>query len=590
MMPVLRNRPLFLTAILLLVFALSALPAAAGDIVLSNNSGNENAVFFVEGEASLVINGFDLTPLSMHLPTALDAVTISVSAPVPGGGAELVVYEDPNGGSPVDAVLVHRQQVALGQSGPNRVALSQPVIITEPVIWVGFYLPVGFRFNADQSGSSVLTYWAWTPGGAFDLNSLGSAAVLGPGDGSAPVGIQMDGIARISAELRTPQYDEMEATLPLDQQIVANIQQDTSVLEIYDGCGTLLYDPADTNTSLANTFSLSCRVAYEVEAPTVVANPQNQLLDMQRAGHLYKISTLLSEDQLEPGATSQLPVRTTHCMRIQPGDLEVAVIGETRESQQWGERWHILPSVRFGDIVCAEVSVANYLSYFLPRTPESPPNVNLTLGWTRVHPHPLVCGLPARLQVPLINTGQSWFETPTGHVKLTVQDFHVKSGIPTMTYIMQINTETLGPGNHHLVEMGPVRVALFFDELHRLEVRVDDDNVIAETNEDDNIWFTEYILSTYRDSLKCPTAEELAKIEEKASTRHWSGREYERWLGAWSDLQCREPQQDGDITCSFPKYDTENGALNLCRETHHICSISPDPNNSDNLLVYVKKP
>ena len=339
--------------------------------------------------------------------------------------------------------------------------------------------------------------------------------MLGPGDGSAPVGIQMDGIARISAELRTPQYEEMEASLPLDQQIVANIAQDTSVLEIYDGCGTLLYDPADTNLSRAKAFSLSCRVAYEVEAPTVVANPQNQLLDVQRTGHLYKLSTSLREDQLVAGKTSQLPVRTTHCFRIAPGDLERAVIGEVRESQQWGERWHILPSVRFNDIVCAEVSVASYVSYFLPRTAESPPNVNLALGWTRVNPHPLVCGLPARLQVPLINTGQSWFKTASGHVKLTVQDFHVKSGIPTMTYIMQINTETLGPGNHHLVEMGPVTVRQFYDELHRLEVRVDDDNEIQEINESDNVWFTEYMLAPYRSSLKCPTAEELAEIEER---------------------------------------------------------------------------
>ena len=490
-----RNKLWLTTVSLFALFIYSTLPLSAGDLVLSNNSGSENAIFYISGEPSLVINGFDLTPLGLELPAALDTVSISVSAPVSGSRIDLVVYQDANGGSPVDATLVYQQAVALEQIGINRIALEQVAIITEPVVWVGFYLPVDFRFHADRSGSSVLTYWAWTPESSFDLASLSSAAVLGPGDGSEPVGIAMEGIARITAEMRTAQNDELSGAVPLGQQFVAEVPQDTSIMQYYDDCDLVLYDPEDISISADLSFPMDCRIAPEFEAPAVLANPPEQILDVQRAGNLYKLETSLRDDQHVWGRPSQLPVRVTHCLRIAPGDLERAVIGEVRESEQWGERWHILPSVRFNDIVCAEVSVANYLSYFLPRTAESPPNVNLTLGWTRVNPHPLECGLEARLSIPVVNTGQSWFETDSGDITIVIEDFHVATSIPTTRLEMPINTDHFGPGVRRVIEAGPIFVESFVSELHRLEVRVDARDEITETNELDNAWSTEYFLA-----------------------------------------------------------------------------------------------
>lgn len=492
-----RDKLTLMIVVLSFSFTFSTLPLSAGDLVLSNNIGSENAIFYIEGESSLVINGFDLTPLGLELPAALDAVSISVSAPVSGSSIDLVVYQDANGGSPVDATLVYRQRAALERTGINRIALEQVAIITEPVVWVGFYLPVDFRFHADRSGPSVLTYWAWSPESTFDLASLSSAAVLGPGDGSEPVGIAMDGIARITAEMRTAQYDEISEALPVGEQFVAEVGQDTSIMQVYENCDLVLYDPEDISISAALSFPLDCRIAPEFEAPTVLANPPDQLLDMERAGNLYKVETFLREDQRVWGRPSQLPVRVTHCMRIAPGDLERAVIGEVRETEQWGERWHILPSVRFNDILCAEVSVANYLSYFLPRTAESPPNVNLTLGWTRVNPHPLECGLEARLSIPIVNTGQSWFETDSGDITIVIEDFHVATSIPTTKLEMPVNTDHFGPGVRRVVEAGPIYVESFVSELHRLEVRIDARDEIAETNELDNLWSTEYVLAPY---------------------------------------------------------------------------------------------
>lgn len=494
MMRKLLNRSTLLTVLLFVLFSVIALPASAGDVYLTNNRGSENAVFFIKDEPSLVINGFDLTPLGMDLPTALDAVSISVDAPVPGSIIDLVVYQDANGGSPIDATLVHRQSVSMNRPGVNRIELDRAAIITEPVVWVGFYLPVDFRFYADQSGSSTLTYWAWTPEGTFDLNSLANAAVLGPGDGTEPVEISMEGIARITAETRTPDYDETAAAFPLTEQMATSSAQDTSLLRDYEDCHNLAYDPADNSISTTLSFPLHCRHADTYETPYQIANPPDQILEVDRRGQLYKLSTFLTDDQFVHGRPSQLPVRVTHCMRIAPDDLERAVIGEVRESETAGERWYILPTVRIGDAVCAEVSVANYLSYFVPRTAESAPNINLVVGWTEVTPHPLYCGAEARLRVPIVNTGLSWFKTESGHVSVAVEDFHVGTGISTAKYVLQVNTDQFGPGVRRVLDLGPIFVEAYVDELHRIEVRLDDANAVPETNEADNIWVTEYIL------------------------------------------------------------------------------------------------
>ena len=139
---------LFCVIVLSFALMLKPNPSIAGDIILSHNTGSESSVFFIENEPSLVINGFDLTPHAVRFPVALDAVSISVNRPVPGAHIELVVYQDSNGGSPVDATLVHRQPVTINQAGFHRFLLDPAAIVTEPVVWVGFYLPVGFRFNA----------------------------------------------------------------------------------------------------------------------------------------------------------------------------------------------------------------------------------------------------------------------------------------------------------------------------------------------------------------------------------------------------------------------------------------------------------
>ena len=390
------------------LFLLFAAPALAGDVLLSNNSGGDNAVFYIDGESSVVINGFDLTPLGISLPVALDAVSISVQTVVPGSSIDLLVYQDANGGSPVDSTLVYREQIAIGLTGVNRIVLTEPAIITEPVVWVGFNLPVNFEFHADTSGSSVLTYWAWTSGGAFDLESLASAGVLGPGDGREPVNIAMDGVARITAELRTAESEEVASGTRLGRQIVPNVAQDTSIMRAYDQCSSLLYDPEDIEVSANSSFTLDCVEQHGFHAPARLAHPQDYTLELQRLGILYKLSAQIPEALRRAGAVNTLPEPVTHCMRVPAEDLSVAVIGEVRAATPPAlapENWVILPTVRFGELICAEVTLANYISYFVPETADSPENVNLVLGWTEVSPHPLYCGVGASVQVPVVNTG-----------------------------------------------------------------------------------------------------------------------------------------------------------------------------------------
>src|SRR5215216_1554363 len=152
-----------LLAVLAVLFVslMVMLPVQAGERLLTVNGGAASDVFFTSGEQTLVMNGFDLTPLEILRPAVIDRVTIVVDTPVVGQTTQLVIYEDVNGGSPIDARLTHQESINILSSGSVTITLAQPAEILAPVVWIGFYLPPDFKFLADQSGSSVLTYWGW---------------------------------------------------------------------------------------------------------------------------------------------------------------------------------------------------------------------------------------------------------------------------------------------------------------------------------------------------------------------------------------------------------------------------------------------
>ena len=476
---------------MILLLALALAPAAAGDVALSLNSGEENEVFWIEGEPSLVMNGFDLSAFADDLPVALDAVTLSVETPVPGGRAVVVVYEDATGGSPHDATLAYRQVVSINSAGDLRIALAEPAFVHETVAWVGFYLPVGFRFYADTSGASTLTYWAWTPGGPFDLSSPARAVVLGPGDGSEPVNIQMDGIARIGVELREATALELARLAPLGQQVADTAEVDVSNFREHHNCPGFLWDP------VSSSLPLTCLMGAPVEVPVVIQDAPEGFIDVQREGALYK---LVAENY------TRLPEPIMHCIRVPEEHRETAVIGEARDIP---ERWYILPSVRYDDMVCADISFVNYVSYFLPRSPDAVQNVNLVIGWSRVEPHPAICGLPLRITIPIVNTGREEFFTDNANIQISVENIHLRSGFIHPARDFTAPTWRFKPGDRRGVpiifenENDIVRDGNTINDRYRLQIRIDSANQVPETNETDNTWDTEYILAPLHSSYQC---------------------------------------------------------------------------------------
>jgi hypothetical protein len=312
--------------------------------VLSNNSGDGSAPWHIEGEPSLVITGFDLNALGIQRPAVIDKISILVDTSVPGSLATAVVYQDGNdGGSPIDSTLAGSQQVDITQAGTFTLTFTNPVTVTQPVVWVGFNLPVGFSFLADTSGTSVLTYWAWTSGGTFDLNNLASAQVLGPADGTAPVNINMGGKARITAEITGAGGGT--GTTPAGQGSV-----NLAVMQPYEFCQDVSHDLDDEYVSYQNAINLHCQIVPSWQSP---ATPAGYTL----RGNLYDILAFKDGGAVE----KDLVVRVTHCIRPAAEDIDRAVIGSAYGNPR---QWHILTTQRFGDLICAEVRHIGNLAYF----------------------------------------------------------------------------------------------------------------------------------------------------------------------------------------------------------------------------------
>ena len=356
-----RNRKLMLVIwIAVVLVAVLALPVYAGSTVLTNNSGDGSSVWFISGEPSLVMNGFDLTPLNLQFPATIDRASISVDTPVPGTPIEVVVYQDANGGSPSDAQLAGRMTVDITQPGVFTAVFPTPVQITQPVVWVGFYLPVNFRFLADTSGSSVLTYWAWSSGTRFDVANLASAQVLGPADGTAPVSINMEGLARFTAEISPAgatsgvQITTTPGTPVATPSILQGVggEANLNIMVSYATCETLFFDSEDELITFGGSINLHCVEIWPGFAPPPPLGYVHRQL-------LYDLSIWTSGGII----TDTLPFEVTHCIEPFPDDLPKAVVGLAYGAPR---TWHILPTLRFGNLVCAEVTHPGNLAYFIP--------------------------------------------------------------------------------------------------------------------------------------------------------------------------------------------------------------------------------
>lgn len=352
-------------ALLFTLLSFTSFRADAGDVVLSNNSGTDSTTWAIQGEPSVVITGFNLNDKGITRPAAIDRVSIDVSIPLASQNTEVLVYEDPDGGSPANASLAGRATVTIGQAGVYTHTFETPVQITQPVVWVGFYLPVGLEFRADTSGSSVLTYWAWEPGTTFDPANLGAVSVLGPADGSAPVNINMGGVARITAEVvtdgtpstgstttdtpETVRTDDEERIL----QVTGSANTDFSPMVAYDDCPRLAYDAADISASYDNGIRVFCKSVTDQYAPP----PPD---GYSRRGDIVYDFYLFG---IESAGSQRLPYGITHCMVPGASERDTGVLGLAYGTPR---KWEILPTVRFGEVLCAEMFYSGDIAIFTP--------------------------------------------------------------------------------------------------------------------------------------------------------------------------------------------------------------------------------
>ncbi|MGB1288492.1 MAG: CARDB domain-containing protein, partial [Aggregatilineales bacterium] len=468
-------------------------PTEPQTVQLTNNSGSDLNEFFIDSEPSLILNGFDLGAIGVTTPAEISALGIAITQPVPGVPIDVLIYEDSNGGSPVDSVLVGRNQVFINSAGTLRVPFPEPVRVNSSIIWVGFYLPVGTRFVGDSSGSSVLTWWAWQPQGTFDVTSLSNAGVLGPADGSDPVGIDMGGIARINVEITPvdfiPENNELtQQNFPIGIQIIDDTGANLSTLRGYDFCGDLSYDSADF-VSAGGSFTIECRSdVFQNAAGTFINldDTPSGIVSFERVGFLYDLKAY--GDYQREGSTFATELKTpiTHCIRPQQVHLEAAVIG-LRFSQPGN--WKILPTVRFGELICAELEHEGLITYFIPRDgSEGTINADVEFSGPMRLIGPPVCNRSIQVEWSIHNAG--FVTTPP--TTIAIRDALVSTG--AISIGIEIPQPALAPDETFSSSQ------LFFlpdtnlGELHRIEVVFDPNNRIPELNEDNNIISLEYIL------------------------------------------------------------------------------------------------
>jgi hypothetical protein len=351
-----KTRPFLLLLVVVLLFGAVTLSVAQTDSATLNvNRGTASDTFFISGERTLVMNLFDLNQFGLTPPITINSVTINVAKAMPQTPVDVVIYSDKDGGSPANALLSRRETLPdIGQTGAVTINLAAPVTVGDRFIWAGFYLPVGFEFFADLQGSSSLTYWGWTPNGTFDLNNLTTAQVLGPGNGTEPVSISMGGVARITLGV-TFSGQSVISNLPTSTPQIRQIPGETGVnlapMVAYPNCQTLFYDSADVVQTYGSGITVYCKLLDSAQA-------QANLTGYAQRGPLFDFYLFGV-----PSGASPLPYEITHCIRPAESEIATAIIGLKYGAPR---QWELLPTVRYGDLVCAEVKYSGYLSVFTP--------------------------------------------------------------------------------------------------------------------------------------------------------------------------------------------------------------------------------
>jgi len=117
-----------------------------------------------------------------------------------------------------------------------------------------------------------------------------------------------------------------------------------------------------------------------------------------------------------------------------------------------------------------------------------PTSANIVIDAVNIDPFPLNCGETASINVTIRNAGSG--ATNSGG-SIFVSDIHVSDGQQQQSTVGTF--PVLNPGQTFVSQMR-LTVSTYFNERHRLNITVDSNNQVAETNDGDNFWSSEYDL------------------------------------------------------------------------------------------------
>jgi hypothetical protein len=182
-------------------------------------------------------------------------------------------------------------------------------------------------------------------------------------------------------------------------------------------------------------------------------------------------------------------VPITHCIVPAPQDRDRAIIAIAYGGPAL---WDILPTVRYGDSICAEITHTGYLTYVLPRTGQEPDrSFNLFFTTTPFfEPKGLIpgCIQRANIQFTLRNEG---FET-VEQVVVQARTIRIRTGEVVSTFERGVTNLIPGATDIYGIQwQAPERLP---NESYRVELIVDPGNRQPERNENDNVASFTFIL------------------------------------------------------------------------------------------------
>jgi hypothetical protein len=203
-----------------------------------------------------------------------------------------------------------------------------------------------------------------------------------------------------------------------------------------------------------------------------------------RRGQMYEVFV---NGETASGSSEQLINPVTHCLRPEQGEIATSVIGVAYGAPR---AWEFLPTVRYGEWVCAEVTHQGFLSYFVPRTgQETTINADLYfIGYPRLDiqvdvdsPGGLLCGYNYIAQVAIRNQG---FVT-TPQTSLRVLMVSNRTGVVSRSVDYTIPPITAGATVDFSFRDYPAP-STYINETHTLTFIIDPSDLVKEPNELNN--------------------------------------------------------------------------------------------------------